>query len=102
MISAAKAFQQSLTNQDDTSTIDELLDAETKIAEAVERGSFAVVLGPHPCKKAEKLAIELEEYGYCVAVSHPEIRNQEVVVAVMVNWRFLPSPSRVDKSLSEQ
>ena len=102
MITAKEAFEKTVTQLQEHNVIDLLLMAQERIQSAVEKGGFAVFVGPCPFASAEKLAIELEEFGYCVSVQNAGIINEknEPLMVVNVNWRFKPAiNSRVDSTV---
>jgi hypothetical protein len=103
MITAEEAFKIALTNNEKIETIDALLVCERRIKEAVERGCFAVSSEALLPEVAEKLGIELEEFGYSTNVIFSQRYNESGIPLAMVqiNWRYKPSPqSRVEPAAS--
>lgn len=102
MITADEAYKLSIESLEFVQTIDQLLEAEQAIKQAIERKVFACITKPMPLYIAEKLAIELEEFGYQTNVQGTNMINQDgnTLAAVCIIWRFLPSPlSRVPKQV---
>lgn len=103
MLTADEAYKLSVEKLEDQQTIDELLELESKIKDATIKGYFACVSKPLPITISEKLAIELEEFGYNASVQSSGVvaQNGESLPFVMVNWRYKPSAqSRVDQPIS--
>ncbi len=103
MLTAEEAFKETLAKIPSSETIDHLLVCEQRIKEAVSQGIFAIYSEPMSVAVAEKLAIELEEFGYAtspVGTSRFTAENQPLV-AVGVTWRYKPSvTSRVEAATS--
>lgn len=93
MIDAEMAYKESLAKLEEVQTIDELLEIDKKIKNATEGGFFTCLAGPYHVLKAEKLAIELEEFGYQAMT---EFRNTftedgQPLIHVCINWRYNPT-----------
>lgn len=101
MLTAKEAFDLSVKNLEPIETIDELLTVEQRIKEAIEKGFLVTRSDPMSAQKAEKLGIELEEFGYAtnVVFSGMMTENKEPLCCVEVNWRYIPRNSHV--ALSE-
>lgn len=103
MITAIEAFNLSLEKTTNLETIDALLVCESRIKEAVEKGFFAAWSDPLLGPIAEKLSIELEEFGYNTNVVPTNMYNdkKEPLAAVQINWRYKPAiTSRVEAATS--
>ena len=98
MLSAEEAFEKSKQKLEDTvQTIDELLELDKKIKDAVDKGYFCTHSEPMLPVKAEKLAIEVEEYGFSCGVQGTGMIDAEKnpLVVVSVNWKFKPFNTRI-------
>jgi hypothetical protein len=93
MISAEEAFEKSKVALDPLSTIDEMLEIAKTIEDAASKGCFGVYSSPMFGLKAEKLAMELEEFGYFTQVLPAAIQNEkgERLAIISVGWRWKPS-----------
>ena len=98
MLSAAEAFEKSKEKLEETQIIDELLVVDARIKDAIEKGVMAIWSDAMSIDKAEKLCMELEEFGYFAATNNTNICDQEKrpLYAVWVGWRYRArSDSRV-------
>jgi len=93
MITAQEAFSQSLSKLEEEQTIDELLKIDNAIKEACARGYFVTISPPLKAIVAEKVAVEMEEFGYNTNVMLSGVINEqgERLAQVQINWRYTPS-----------
>ncbi len=102
MLSAEESYRLTIGKSEEIQTIDHLLVVEGRIREAIERGYFVAFSDVLVPQIAEKLGVELEEFGYGTEVQGVNMidTNNQPLCRVIVNWRYLPRPSRVPVSLS--
>ena len=99
MLSAQEAFVQSRQKLEETvQSIDELLVIDQRIKDSVEKGWFVAYSDAVSIQVGERLAIELEEYGYFATVQRANMMDAEKkpLVYVTVNWKYKPNSSRVE------
>lgn len=102
MLTATEAFELSIKKQEEIQTIDHLLIVEKRIKETIEMGHFCINSDPMPPVVAEKLAIELEEFGYSTSVlfANRFTEDGKPLAYINVGWRYKPAPnSRVNSNL---
>lgn len=92
MKTAQEAFDATIKVTENISTIDAMLLLASRIEQAIEKGIFVTQSDPMSVSEAEKLSIEMEEYGYHSTTTGTNMMNEkkEPLACVIVNWRFNP------------
>jgi len=93
MITAEEAFKEAVVKLEEQQTIDELLKIDAAIKDACFRGYFVTISPLLKPLMAEKVAIELEEFGYNtnVVLSGVMTEQGERLAQVQISWRYTPS-----------
>ena len=103
MLTAQESFDGTVKTLELLETIDAMLEIELRIKAALGNGYF-VVYGPQVKPKVgEKVAMELEEFGYCCSVHPANMKDADgdMLCYVSVSWRYAPNPqSRVNSSIA--
>ncbi len=102
MLSADEAIKLTQQTWEEVQTIDELLRAEQAIKENAAKGFLVAAISGIPVPKAEKVAWELEEFGYFTGVINGRLdATGAMLVDVQINWKFRPA-SRADSSMANK
>ena len=101
MIKAQEAYNRSLEKLNSIEIVDILIQADSRINEAIEKGGLCTYIGQiENLSAAEKAAIELRNnYGYSVTVLEgkpipKEDGSYHPSAALSINWLYSPANTR--------